>query len=138
MYSWLVQMMMKVINTATRAAESVLEEDQIVDEECSKLSIKRKNPETRDKIGKTNKEPKTHFPSFQLEGSSRDTQEDQSDTHSSLVSLDQVNDINLQVKEKGGYSFFRIRCSTGVTPLTAVGPVLGSREWGAIAKTQRP
>lgn len=93
-----------ISHTATRVAESVLidEEDLTIDDDddVTKLSIKRKNPENKSKCEKVSKVPKTNpvCPSSQSEDSLSNTQ----DSDSPLSG-------HTQVDVESVYSFTRIR-----------------------------
>ncbi len=79
-------------------AESVLDEESVMDDELLKLP-KRKQTETKDNTVKTKKVTKTdpQCPSSQSEGHTQNSQERD------------CEDENMQVEMQSGYSFLRIR-----------------------------
>ncbi len=93
-------------HTATRVAESVLDEERVLDDELLKLAVKRKNPETKDKTVKIKKVSKTDSKCSSSQ-SEENTQSTQSDLQSTQES--DCEEENMQVGRQSGYSFLRIR-----------------------------
>ncbi len=91
-------------HTATRVAESVLDEESVMDDELLKLPVKRKQTETKDNTVKTKKVSKTDSKCSQSEENTQSTQSVLQNTQES-----DCEEENMQVGRQSRYSFLRIR-----------------------------
>ncbi|KAL7398534.1 hypothetical protein ABVT39_011248 [Epinephelus coioides] len=93
-------------HTATRVAESVLDEESVLDDELLKLAVKRKSSETKESSAKTTKVSKTELQcsSSHLEENTQSTLQSDDDDDD-----DDGNNESMQDEIQSGYSFQRVR-----------------------------